>query len=233
MTTAPSHVITPARARAARIGVSAMFFANGAVAASIIPRLPAIKDGLALSNGELGAAVAAMPLGGLLAGGLVGILVGRFGSGRVAMVAGTAAGLTLVGVGVAGSWLALAVAYLVLGMFDATMDASMNAHSIGLQRQYGRSILQGFHGMWSLGSMAAGAMGAIAAGVGVPVSIHLAAAGVRARRHRHPRGPAIPPRVRRGCPRRRRVPRPSTSTRATPRACSACCCRSRCSGSCA
>jgi hypothetical protein len=178
MPASPSPVITPARARAARIGVSAMFFVNGAVAASIIPRLPAIKDGLALSNGELGAAVAAMPLGGLLVGGLVGVLVGRFGSGRVAMVAGTAAALTLVGVGLAGSWMTLAAAYLVLGMFDATMDASMNAHGLGLQRQYGRSILQGFHGIWSLGSMAAGAAGAIAAGVGVPVSIHLTAAAL-------------------------------------------------------
>jgi fucose permease len=68
---------------------------------------------------------------------------------------------------------------LVLGMFDATMDASMNAHGIGLQRQYGRSILQGFHGMWSVGSLAAAAVGAIAAGAGVPVSVSLAgAAGV-------------------------------------------------------
>lgn len=173
MTTALSPAVTPARARAARLGVSAMFLANGAVAASIIPRLPAIKDGLALSNGELGAAVAAMPLGGLLAGGLVGILIGRFGSGRVAMAAGTAASLMLIGVGYAGTWLALAAAYLVLGMFDATMDASMNAHGIGLQRQYGRSILQGFHGIWSLGSMAAGAAGAVAAAAGVPVAIHL------------------------------------------------------------
>jgi MFS family permease len=178
MTTAASPVVTPARARAARLGVSAMFFANGAIAASIIPRLPAIKDGLALSNGELGAAVAAMPLGGLLAGGLVGILVGRFGSGRVATVAGTAAGLALVGVGLSGSWLTLAAAYLVLGMFDATMDASMNAHSLGLQRQYGRSILQGFHGIWSLGSMAAGAVGAVAAGAGVPVAVHLGVAAL-------------------------------------------------------
>ena len=172
MTTA----VTPARARAARLGVSAMFVVNGAAAASILPRLPAIKEGLALTNGELGAAVAAMPVGGLLAGGLVGILIARFGSGRVAMVAGTLAGAAVVGVGLATSWLTLALAYLVLGIFDATMDASMNAHGVGVQRQYGRSILQGFHGMWSLGSMAAGAAGALAAGLGVPVSIHLAVA---------------------------------------------------------
>ena len=164
----------PRAARPARIAVSAMFFVNGAIMASILPRLPAIKDGLGLSNAELGAAVAAIPVGGLIAGGLVGTLIGRYGSDRVAMIAGTLAALTLLAVGTAGSWLALAGAALVLGMFDATMDASMNAHSLGVQRQYGRSILQGFHGMWSLGSMAAGAAGAIAAGLGVPVAIHLA-----------------------------------------------------------
>ena len=32
------------RARAARIAVSVLFFANGAIAASVLPRLPAIKD---------------------------------------------------------------------------------------------------------------------------------------------------------------------------------------------
>lgn len=170
--------ITHARARSARLALSAMFFINGAIAASILPRLPAIKDGLGLTNAELGAAVAAMPLGGLIAGGFVGLLIARFGSGRVAMLAGTLAACMLVAVGLAGSWLALAGAMLVLGMFDATMDASMNAHGIGVQRRYGRSILQGFHGMWSLGSMAAGAVGAIVASAALAVSAHLAVAAV-------------------------------------------------------
>lgn len=170
--------ITHARARSARLALSAMFFINGAIAASILPRLPAIKDGLGLTNAELGAAVAAMPLGGLIAGGFVGLLIARFGSGRVAMLAGTLAACMLVAVGLAGSWLALAGAMLVLGMFDATMDASMNAHGIGVQRRYGRSILQGFHGMWSLGSMAAGAVGALVASAALAVSAHLAVAAV-------------------------------------------------------
>ncbi len=164
----------PPRARAARITVSVLFFANGAVAASILPRLPAIKEALGLSNAELGAAVAAMPVGGLIAGGLVGLLIARFGSGRVAAVAGTLCCLFLAVIGLAPSWLALAAAYFVLGMFDATMDASMNTQALELQGAYGRSILQGFHGTWSAGGMAAGAVGAVAAGVGVPVAIHLA-----------------------------------------------------------
>ena len=81
---------------------------------------------------------------------------------------------TVAAVGMAPSWALLALAYLVMGAFDATMDASMNAHGLGVQRQYGRSILQGFHGMWSAGSMAGGAVGAIAAIAGVPVQVQVA-----------------------------------------------------------
>jgi fucose permease len=162
------------RASAARLAVSVLFFANGAASASILPRLPAIKTGLALSNAELGAAVAAMPLGGLIAGGLVGILIARFGSGRVAVVAGVLDMLALAALGLAPSWAALVGAYFTMGIFDATMDASMNTHGIAVERRYRRSIMQGFHGGWSLGCMAAGAVGAVAAAAAVPVSVHLA-----------------------------------------------------------
>jgi fucose permease len=166
--------LAPSRARAARLAVSVLFFANGALAASVLPRLPAIKEALGLSNAELGAAVAAMPVGGLIAGGLVGILIARFGSGRVAAVAGTMCCLLLAVVGLAPSWIALAGAYFVLGVFDATMDASMNTHGLEVQAVYGRSILQGLHGTWSAGGMAGGAVGAVAAAWGLPVAIHLA-----------------------------------------------------------
>jgi fucose permease len=166
------------RARSARIAVSVLFFANGAIAASVLPRLPAIKDALNLTNSELGLAVAAGPIGGLLMGLFAGALIARFGSGRVATVAGTATAVLVLGVGFAGSWGLLAVAFLVMGAFDATMDAAMNAHGIGVQRRYGRSILQGFHGMWSVGSMTAGAIGAVAAGLAVPVEVHLGLAGL-------------------------------------------------------
>ena len=166
------------RARAARIAVSVLFFANGAIAASVLPRLPAIKDSLDLTNSELGVALAAGPIGGLLMGLFAGALIARFGSGRVATVTGTATAALVLGVGFAGSWAVLALAFLVMGAFDATMDASMNAHGIGVQRRYGRSILQGFHGMWSVGSVIAGAVGAIAAGLSIPVEVHLGLVGL-------------------------------------------------------
>lgn len=164
--------------RRARLAVSALFLVNGALIANILPRLPAIKAGLDLSNAELGLAVAAMPIGGLLAGGFAGVLIQRVGSGRLTVVVGVAYGVLLALVGLAPSWPLLAASFLVLGACDATMDAAMNAHGIAVQRRYGRSILHSFHGWWSAGTMVGGATGAIAAGAGVAVPAHLALAGV-------------------------------------------------------
>jgi fucose permease len=167
----------PDAARRARLAVSALFLVNGALLANVLPRLPAIKAALDLSNAELGLAVAAGPIGGLLAGGFAGALIHRFGSGRLTVVLGVAYGVLLVLLGLAPSWPVLAASFLVLGACDATMDAAMNAHGIAVQRRYGRSILHSFHGWWSAGTMVGGATGALAAGAGLAVPVHLALAG--------------------------------------------------------
>ena len=43
-----------------------MFFTNGALFASMLPRLPGIKDSLGLSDGQLGLALLGIALGGLI-----------------------------------------------------------------------------------------------------------------------------------------------------------------------
>ena len=42
-TPSATPAVSPARARSARLAVSVMFFANGAIAASVVPRFPAIS----------------------------------------------------------------------------------------------------------------------------------------------------------------------------------------------
>lgn len=165
-------------AHRARVAVSALFLVNGALIANVLPRLPAIKGALDLTNAELGTAVAAMPVGGLLAGSLAGLLIVRFSSRRVTVIGGVIFGLLLGSLGLAPDWLALAAAFLVLGMVDAVMDAAMNAHGLAVERQYGRSILQGFHGWWSTGTLLGAATGALAAALEVPLVVHLVSVGI-------------------------------------------------------
>ena len=161
------------RLRRARIAVSALFFLNAAIYANLVPRLPDVKERLALSNAELGAAIAAMPTGSLLAGLLAPALLRRCGSAKVASFGLVALAAAIAAVPLAGSWLTLAGLLLVAGAFDAVVDVAQNAHGFRVQRAYGRSIVNAFHGLWSVGAVAGGLLGSVAVGLSVPLSLHL------------------------------------------------------------
>ena len=168
----------PRQLRRARVAVATCFFLNAVFYANIVPRLPEIKADLGLSNSSLGAALAAVPLGALLAALSAAVFIRRFGSGRVASYGLVALGLTLVGVAVAPNWPTLAAAFLVAGALDAVIDVAQNAHGLRVQRLYGRSILNGFHGVWSIGAVSGGLLGAAAAGLQIPLVVHLGVSAV-------------------------------------------------------
>src|SRR3954447_17826617 len=171
---APTSTLPPtAELRRARTAVAACFFVNAVLYANLIPRLPEVKADLGLSNSALGAALAALPLGALLAGLSAAPLIRRFGSARAASL-----GLTLLAVAIwaaaaAPNWAALAGALLFAGAMDAVVDVAQNAHGLRVQRGYGRSILNAFHGVWSIGAVTGGLLGSAAAGLGIPVPLHL------------------------------------------------------------
>ena len=175
--------LTPAtdvdgRLRRARAAVSALFFVNAVLYANLVPRLPEVKDRLGLSNAALGSAIAAMPLGALLAGLLAPALIQRLGSARVASSGLVLAAVAVVGVPLSGSWVALAAAMLAIGGLDAIVDVAQNAHGFRVQRGYGRSIVNAFHGLWSVGAVAGGLLGSLAAGLSVSLTTHLVTSAV-------------------------------------------------------
>jgi hypothetical protein len=98
----------------ARRATSTLFVLNAVAYANVVPRLPELQDRLDLSNVALGTAVAALPLGALLAGPFSGRATARWGSGPLAVACGVGFGavLPLVGVappgrrwpGCSGSW---------------------------------------------------------------------------------------------------------------------------------
>lgn len=159
--------------RRARAAVALVFLTNGLVYANLLPRFPQIKADLGLSNTQLGLAVAAMPFAALLAGLTAGPLIARFTSARVASFGMAVIALGVVLVGFAPSWALFATAMLLVGASDAVVDVAQNAHGLRVQRRYGRSILNGFHALWSVGAVAGGLMGSAAAGVGLALPVHL------------------------------------------------------------
>ena len=172
-----SDVARPVAGRA-RLAVSVLFFVNGAFISNILPRLPAIKADLALSNAQLGVAVGAASFGALLAGPLASAATARVGSARLGVVTGVVYGLALVLVGLAGGWGALAGAFMLMGVLDIFMDVAMNAHGLHVQDAYGRSIFNVFHAWWSIGATVGGGIGTAAAALDVPITLHLLGVGL-------------------------------------------------------
>jgi MFS family permease len=170
-----SATLSADRVRRARMAVSLLFFVNGASFANVLPRLPALKDELHLTNAALGTAIAMGPVGGMITGALVGLLMARFGSAAVTVAFSFTMLLGLAVVGVAPTLLILVVAFFIGGASDAAADVGVNAHGVLVQRAYGRSILHGFHGWWSIGALTGGLIGAAAAALDVPLRWHLAA----------------------------------------------------------
>lgn len=164
-------------ARRARVAVSVLFFTNGALIANLLPRYPQIKADLDLTNAAFGTAVAAYPLGALIAGLSAGLLIRRFRSSRVAIAATLVTAVGLLLTGVAPGWLILALALFLAGAMDSITDVAQNSHGLRVQRLYGRSIINSFHAVWSVGAVTGGAMGAVAAQLEVPLVIHLAVSG--------------------------------------------------------
>ncbi|MEV7900605.1 MFS transporter [Streptomyces anulatus] len=164
----------PLRAeRNARTAVAVLFFTNGALFANLLPRYPQIKEDLAIGNGAYGLAVAAFPAGAIAAGLAAGVLIRRVGSAQVAVVGTLLTAMGILAAGLAPSPALFAGALFLAGAMDALTDVAQNAHGLRVQRLYGRSILNSFHAIWSIGAVTGGLMAAGAMSLGLSLGVHL------------------------------------------------------------
>ncbi|MET0418856.1 MAG: MFS transporter [Actinoplanes sp.] len=166
------------QARLARAAVAALFLTNGAVFFNVVPRYPQIKADLGLSNALFGTAIAAYPIGALLAGLLAGAAIRRFRSARLASFGIVLTTLATLAIPFAPHWVAFAAVLFVVGALDSVVDVAQNAHGLRVQRLYGRSIVNSLHGVWSIGAVLGGLMGAAAAGLEIPLGVHLSVSAV-------------------------------------------------------
>ena len=164
-------------ARRARVGVSIEFVVCGAAFSTWAARIPAVQARLGLSTGQLAVGLFALAAGSLVALFGAGPLITVVGS-RAGVVAGAAvlcAGLPLVAF--APGLVVLVAALVVLGVGNSLLDVSMNTHAARVETEYGRPIFAGFHAYWNIGGFAGSGLGALAAALQIPVSVHFSCCG--------------------------------------------------------
>ena len=151
----------------ARAAIYLTFFTCGLLVAAWVARIPAVKQHLGLSAGELGLVLAGAPAGLVLAMPLTGWLIARWGSRPIlgGAALGNCAALPLLALAPSGWTLALAL--FVFGFTNAAMDIAMNAQAVEAEKRYARPIMSSFHALFSLGGLAGAVLGGAAAACGM------------------------------------------------------------------
>ena len=130
--------------RRARTAVAASFVLNGLVFASLVSRLPDLRERLGLSNGGLGTLLLAISVGSLLALPSTGRVIEGIGAGatvRAGVLADTV-GLSTAALGAAlGSLPLAAVGLFVHGVGIGVWDVAMNVEAAEVERTRSRPPL--------------------------------------------------------------------------------------------
>jgi MFS family permease len=164
--------------RRARRATLVYFVVLGLADGVWLARIPAVKQNLGLSDGLLGVALLAAPVGLVIIAAFADRLIDRFGSARPTVAGAVAISLLPVAFGLAGSLGVLMAALFVYGMAGGLMDVAMNAQAVRVERGYRRPMINSFHAYYSFGGLAGALLGGLFAWAGVGPALTFAAVGV-------------------------------------------------------
>lgn len=153
--------------RRAWLGAAISFFLNAAGWASVIVRMPEIKQALGASNSVLGLLLLISVGGALSALKPAGLWCAKYGSSPVIVTAAIVHALLLP----LAAWVPNAYVF-VLGVFGtlfctATMDMAQNAHAVAIEHGSGKKVMGRLHGLWSVGGIAGGVIGGVCAALDI------------------------------------------------------------------
>jgi len=164
-------------ARNNRIAVSVFFFISGITFASWACRIPDFKAQLQLSDAGLGSVLFAIPVGLMASLPLAGYLVGKFGSRHIVLLSALLYPFTLLLLSFITSTLQLAVCLFFFGLFANLMNIAINTQAVGVEANYGRSVMASFHGVWSLAGFTGALIGTFLISQKVSITVHYSIIG--------------------------------------------------------
>jgi fucose permease len=145
----------------ARAAVSALFLANGVVAGFWSVFVPVVQKNLGIAESAMGLLILFGALAGF--GGLMlsGLLISRFGSRPIAVIAGLAMAPGLLILAQATAFVPAVLFFVLLFTSISIMDVAMNANGAEVENSLGKAVMSSFHGFWSLGGMLGAASGGL------------------------------------------------------------------------
>lgn len=157
----------------ARWAVYLAFISNGFAWGTFIPRIPDVKAQFELSNSQLGTTLLAAAIGILISMKPAGALVARWGSARTLKLFTVllAADVALIGGLFSYAWFVGTL--FILGVIMAGHDIAMNVHGTSVETASGRSLMNGFHARFSLGSLGGAVIGGLCAQANLNIFVQM------------------------------------------------------------
>ena len=152
--------------RRGRVATSLLFGVFGTALGTWTARIPAIKQGLGLSDGQLSIGLLVFAAGAITGMQVIGRLVDRYDSARIMIPAALAEGAVLTLPAFAPNLTTLALALFVFGAIHGTLNIAMNANAVEVERAWRAPIMSSFHAVYSIGGFLGAAIGGLFAHAG-------------------------------------------------------------------
>lgn len=147
--------------------LSLLFFIHGIAYASLVPWIPYIKENLNMSNYMVGITISAIPAGaitfGLFSSNIISLL-GQYWATNATFIFFI---ISISLIPFASSWYEIALLLFLFGIFDAWTDTCMNVQALDVQKVWGQSLINRFHGAESIGTILGGLVAVSAIGFGL------------------------------------------------------------------
>ncbi|MCX5569285.1 MFS transporter [Kaistia nematophila] len=143
----------PLSGRTEQIATRAVFLVAGLALASWAPLVPFAKARLGVDDAALGLLLLCLGLGSIVAMPITGVLASRFGCRSVLVISAIVFALVMPWLVLANSVIALAIVLILFGASVGTFDVAMNIQAVMVEKDSGRHMMSGFHGLFSVGGM--------------------------------------------------------------------------------
>ena len=159
-----------------------MFMINGLGFSTWLARVPAIRDGLDISTGEVAALLFTGAVGAV--SGLVfsSHIIAWIGNRNTILLFGLLGLVGVAGIGIGSSWVSsyaiTIVAIVFAGAGNGIADVAMNVEGASVEKVVKKPIMPWFHAFWSLGTVTGAGLSALMSFLGVGIAPHTLAMAV-------------------------------------------------------
>lgn len=137
-----------------QIATRIIFFLAGVGMSAWAPLIPFAKLRLGIDDGLLGLMLFCIGAGSMLIMPVTSQLLTKFGCRKILVSSGILLCLDLPLLTLIDEPVLMSAALLLFGVVNGIMDVAMNSQAIVVERESGQAKMSGFHGFYSLGSIA-------------------------------------------------------------------------------